>query len=105
MSFFSARCALGLHCIHFALFILHVCAFLHVVHSFLKASILPFLSKLFEKCLLKRLNGFLNKFHIISEYQFGFMKGKSTSDVSTTMTNYLYAAKDEKNHTIVVTID
>ena len=76
-----------------------------IMSNYRPISILPFLSKLFEKCLLKRLKSFLNKFSIISEYQFGFMKGKSTSDALTTMTNYLYAAIDDKKHTIAVTID
>ena len=63
-------------------------------------SFLPFLSNLVERCLLKQLKRFLDKFSIVSEYQFGFMKGKSTSDVLTTLTNYLFAA-----YTIAVTID
>ena len=58
-------------------------------------SVLPFMSKIFESCLLRRLKSFMNKFSIISPCQFGFMKGKSTNDAITASTNYLYDALDD----------
>ena len=59
-------------------------------------SVLPFQSKPFEKCLIERLQSFLNKFSIVSEYQFGFMNGKSTGDALTSLTNSFYATIDNK---------
>lgn len=42
-------------------------------------ALLPIFSKIFEKCMLKRLLKFCNKYNIIKEQQFGFQKGKSTT--------------------------
>ena len=67
-----------------------------IMFEYRPVSIIPFLSKFFEKCLLKRLKRFLNKFSVISEYQFGLIKGKSTSKVFAALTNYLCAEIDDK---------
>lgn len=42
-------------------------------------SIIPILSKVFEKCMMSRMNDFLNKHDILTPKQFGFRKGKSTT--------------------------
>ena len=43
-------------------------------------SILPTVSKLFEKCLYNRIYKFFDKFKLLSSSQFGFRHGKSTAD-------------------------
>ena len=45
-----------------------------IMSKYRPISILPFISKLFEEGLLKRLKSFLNKFSIISEYQLGSIR-------------------------------
>lgn len=42
-------------------------------------TLIPILSKVFEKCMLKRLMNFCTKFNIIKKEQFGFQKEKSTT--------------------------
>lgn len=55
-------------------------------------TLIPVLSKVFEKCILKRLNNFCSKHGIIKKEQFGFQKDKSTTLaiynlVATVLTN------------------
>jgi len=46
-------------------------------------SILPTLSKLFERIAYRRLYQFLSKFKVLHNSQFGFRQGRSTSDALT----------------------
>ena len=41
-------------------------------------SVLPMMSKIFEKCIHKRLIDFCSHFSIINPNQYGFQTGKST---------------------------
>ena len=68
-------------------------------------SILSFMSKLFEKCLLSRLVKFLDKFSVISKNQYGFMKNKSTEDALIAFTDHVYEALDNRQSSIGIFID
>ena len=61
-------------------------------------SILPVLSKIFERALYNRLTNFLSQHAIISPSQFGFRKGKSTKDAII----YLTELNDTVNHLILI---
>jgi hypothetical protein len=50
----------------------------HEVTSYRPISLLPIMSKLFEKCLLYRLNSALREKSIIPDHQFGFRREHST---------------------------
>ena len=50
-----------------------------VINNYRPISILSSLSKIYEKIINNRLNNFLNKYNIISDYQFGFREGMSTT--------------------------
>lgn len=49
------------------------------INNYRPITLIPILSKIFEKCMFKRLTDFCNKFHIVSDQQFGFQKNKSTT--------------------------
>ena len=68
-------------------------------------SILPLLSKIFEKCMSTRLVRYLEKFNLICPQQFGFRKGKSTADAIVNLTELVYGALDDKNHALTISID
>ena len=52
-------------------------------------SILPTISKVFEKIIFKRLYSFLEKYSILSENQFGFRPKHSTIDAIIQFTNHI----------------
>lgn len=49
------------------------------VNNYRPITLIPIFSKIFEKCMYKRLIEFCNKFNIIRKEQFGFQKNKSTT--------------------------
>ena len=49
-----------------------------IISNYRPISIIPILSKVFEKLMYKRITGFISKFKIIFEHQFGFQKNNST---------------------------
>ena len=68
-------------------------------------SILPTMSKIFEKCISNRLITFLNKYDVIFPRQFGFRTGRSTADAFLSMVEYVYSCLNRKEHCIGVFID
>ena len=68
-------------------------------------SILAFLGKIFEKCMLVRVNDFISKFSIISPAQYGFCKGKSTQDAVLYLTELIYQAFNDKTVNLNIFID
>ena len=68
-------------------------------------SSLPFLSKVFERAMANRLVKYLNKYSIIHHSQFGFQKGKSTSDAIHYLTEFIYEQLHLKNSVVNVLID
>jgi hypothetical protein len=50
------------------------------VESYRAITLLPIMSKLFEKLILKRLKPIINKKHLVLTYQFGFRNNHSTID-------------------------
>jgi hypothetical protein len=73
--------------------------------NFRPICLLSNLSKIFEKCIYVRLVKYLTKFSIISVNQFGFQKGKSTTDAILSLTEYIYDALNSKKHIISIFVD
>ena len=68
-------------------------------------SILPTMSKIFERCISNRLLDFVDKYEIMFPRQFGFQKGKSTADAFLALVEYVYSCLNRKEHCIGVFID
>ena len=75
------------------------------ISNYRPISLLPFLSKVFEKSIITRTMNFLNRHNIISQFQFGFVKGRSTEDAILNVTEYIYSSLNSKLHNINVFID
>ena len=75
------------------------------VSNYRPISILPFISKIFEKLMCKRLNQFLTEHRIICKHQFGFRTGLSTSDAIVEFLDGVYDALDRGNALISVFLD
>ena len=66
------------------------------VSSYRPISLLPIMSKLFEKLLLKRLTPIIEKKSLIPNHQFGFRHKHSTIDQVHRITNLIEKALEEK---------
>lgn len=62
----------------------------HQSNSYRPISLLPIFSKIFERCLKKRLVQYLEENEILSHLQFGFRSGKSTNDAILELTEDIY---------------
>ena len=61
-------------------------------------SVLPLLSKVFERCVATRLMNYLNKFNVLTPYQFGFLKGKKKAlNTLLKLTEAIYSSYNKKN--------
>ena len=65
-------------------------------------SMLPFLSKTFEKLTCARLDSYLKSNNILCTNQFGFRKNSNTSDAIIEFLDYVYSSLDKKHSIIVV---
>ena len=70
--------------------------------NFHPITILPMLSKIFERCIANSLLDFLCKSDIICSKQFGFVKGKSTIDPFIELT---YRCLYNKDYCICISLD
>lgn len=77
----------------------------HEVTSYRPISLLPIMSKLFEKLLLKRLNPIIEERHLIPDYQFGFREKHSTIDQVHRITNIIEQALEQKKICSTVFLD
>ena len=75
------------------------------VNNYRPISILPLLSKIFEKCIHNRLSSFLLKHNVLSTSQFGFQKHKNTTDALLNLTNCIYDALNRRPHAVGVSVD
>ena len=67
-------------------------------------SILPFLSKMFEKSSA-RLDSYLKLNNILYTNQFCFRKNSNTSDAIIEFRDYVYSSLDKKRSTLAVYLD
>lgn len=68
-------------------------------------SILPAISKIFEKLLLNQILSYFASQSILNEQQCGFIKGKSTKDAGLKLQSYILKAWDDKCDVIGVFCD
>jgi hypothetical protein len=58
--------------------------------EFRPIAIQPHLAKLFEKCLFDQLYYYLEKYGMLTEHQFGFRRGHSTTHACISIADYVY---------------
>nr|CAI5837667.1 unnamed protein product [Callosobruchus analis] len=68
-------------------------------------SFLPSLSKIFEKILKVRIVSYIRKYKLVSEFQYGFLEGRSTEDAMTELLSNIYLAIDNKVSALGVFVD
>ena len=68
-------------------------------------SMLPFLSKIFEKLMYARLDSYLKSNNILCTNQFGFRKNSNPSDAIIEFLDNVYSSLDSKQSTIDVHLD
>lgn len=73
--------------------------------SYRPISLLPIMSKLFEKLLLKRLKPIIETQNLIPEHQFGFREKHSTIDQVHRITNVIEKTLEEKNVCSTIFLD
>ena len=66
---------------------------------------LPYLSKIFERCLHNRIISFLDKYSVLSRFQFGFRKNRTTSDALVELTESIYRSLDNNFHHCCISLD
>ena len=68
-------------------------------------SSLPYIGKIFERCMTNRLIKFIDNFSILSESQFGFRRKLSTQDAIVDLLHYIHESLNYKKHHFSVLID
>ena len=68
-------------------------------------SVLPTLSKVFEKLTLFRMNHFISRYNILSPCQFGFRNGRSTTHAIMKLLSHILPAYHEKIYCICFFLD
>lgn len=68
-------------------------------------SLIPILSKVFERAMHTRITNFLDKFNIIRNEQYGFQKGKSTTLAAYTLTKLILENVDKRTPVTAVFFD
>lgn len=68
-------------------------------------TLISVLAKILEKLVKKRLDGFLNKFELLSKNQFGFRENKSTQDAIGLLVSRIYDFVDRRRPCIGLFLD
>lgn len=77
----------------------------HDTTSYRPISLLPVISKLFEKLLIKRLKPILEQKNLIPDYQFGFREKHSTIDQIHRISNVIEKALEERKVCSTIFLD
>ena len=78
---------------------------MHVISNYRPISILNYFSKFFEKVMYTRLYKYLSKFSLISDDQFGFRKGHSTSMALIHLHTKIAESIDQNKFSIGIFLD
>ena len=73
--------------------------------NFRPITTLSVFSKVFEKLVYKRLSSFIKKFNILNNNQFGFQKGKSTSDAILEFLDHAYDSLNDSSFLLTIYLD
>ena len=76
-----------------------------IMSNYRPVSVLPTLSKVYEKIVYKRLNSFLSKHNILTPYQFGFRQNMSTSLALTYFVDQVNQGIENKQYNVGLFID
>ena len=68
-------------------------------------SILSQINKIFEKLIYNRINNYLEKYHLISDKQFGFRQNSSTSHAISNIYEKLIKNSDKRMYTCCIFLD
>ena len=68
-------------------------------------STLEFLNKIYEKLIFNRFNNFFRKYGIICDEQYGFLRGRSTSDAVLRYAESVYGAFNDSQYLLSVMLD
>ena len=68
-------------------------------------AILPFIEKTMEECVAVILTTYLTDYGIINKFQYGFQKGKSTSDLLLQFSDYINSKLNDNMHVVAMFID
>ena len=68
-------------------------------------AVLSYISKIFEKCIHRRILNFLDKFNILSPNQFGFRPRISTADALLKFIDFQYNVLNDKKYSCNIFID
>ena len=77
----------------------------HDLGNYRPISILPFFSKILEKCIHNRLYNFFMSNNLFSPRQFGFLKGRSTEQAVVTLLEFFYSVLNDKEYSINIFVD
>ena len=75
------------------------------INNYRLISILPAISKIFEKAIAYRLVNFLENNNLLSNCQFGFRKNSSTQSALLHFVSKVYSELDKKSHVASVFLD
>lgn len=78
---------------------------LKYVNNYRPIYTLPFLSKIFEKLMYRRVNSFFTKENILSPHQFGFRSKFSTSDAILKFLDHAYCALNDIEYFSAIFLD
>ena len=65
-------------------------------------ALLPYISKIFERCIHIRLTNYATVCNILTPNQFGFTRGKSTQDAIILLTEKIYECFNKKEATLPI---
>ena len=75
------------------------------ISNYRPISVLPLLSKIFERCMANRMLNYIDKYILLSPNQFGFRRKKSTLDALICLTEYIYNSLNDKSHAVSILVD
>ena len=76
-----------------------------LISNYRPISLLTVFSKVYEKIIQRRLDGFLTKHKVLYDMQFGFRKNHSTQHALVTFTDYVTSALDKNQIALSIFID
>lgn len=78
---------------------------IHRFTNYRSISLLPQFSKILEKLYVQRLDQFVEKYNLLSDYQYGFRANRSTSMAVMKLIEDISTAIDSKEYTVGLFID
>ena len=74
-------------------------------NNYRPVSVLPVFSKVFEKVMLNQMLDHFNTFNILHDQQYGFTKGRCTTDAGVTLLKHIFTAWEEAQDAIGIFCD